>query len=68
MPRGALNTDRTSTTDCLRSCIDMCCLCTASSDAVGAYGMNAASEYADESSDRWNGIGSDMQNTREAGM
>lgn len=30
--------------------------------------MNAAREYADDTSDRWNGIGSDMQNTRAAGM
>lgn len=46
----------------------MCCLCAESKEAVGPYGINAASEYAEDIRHRWKGIGSDMQKTREAGM
>ena len=42
----------TSTIDWRKSWISVCCLCAASSDAVGPYGINAASEYADDTSDR----------------
>jgi len=36
--------------------------------AVGANGKNAASETAEDSKVRWNGIGCVMQKMREAGM
>ena len=42
----------TSTTDWRRSCISMCCLFAESNEAVGPYGINAASEYAEETRDR----------------
>lgn len=61
-------THRTSTIDCLKSDIRVCCLLGFSTDAVGPYGMNAASEYADDRSVRWNGIVSVSENTRDAGM
>ena len=44
------------------------CLFGARMDAVGPYGMNAASENADELNVMWNGIGWVMLNTRDAGM
>jgi hypothetical protein len=46
----------------------VCCLRGLSSDAVGPRGVNAAREYAVDLNMTWNGIGSDRENTREAGM
>ena len=54
--------------DCRRARMRVNCLFGARMGAVGPYGMNAASENADELNVMWNGIGWVMLNTRDAGM
>ena len=59
---------RTSTMDCRTARMRVNCLFGARIEAVGPYGMNAASENADELNVMWKGIGSVTLNTRDDGM
>ena len=54
--------------DCRTARMRVNCLFGARIEAVGPYGMNAASENADELNVMWKGIGSVTQNTRDDGM
>ena len=54
--------------DCRTARMRVNCLFGARIEAVGPYGMNAASENADELNVMWKGIGSVTLNTRDDGM
>lgn len=58
---------RTSTEDCLRTCIRVGRLGD-NELGDGTYGKKAASDAPEETNTRWNGIGSCIQNTLDAGI